>query len=121
MHRLRHGADAEGVNGAKSVLVRHGAEIDLRKARDRRLVAEELLDFLQIRAGSQRLARIVDGRITQVQAAGGRSDRFVEQQHFVGLAVAAAGQRQAGLDEPLILRLAVDAVGAIGGGKRLFR
>ena len=103
----------------RSSALRHGAEIDLL---DRAIASPPagLLDFLQIGAGSQRLARLVNGRITQVQAARGRGDRFVEEQHLVGLAIAAAGQRQAGLDQALMLGLAVDAVLAIGRGKRIF-
>ncbi len=47
---IGHRADAEGLERAQIALVRHGAEIDLLEARDRRCPAG-LLDFLQVGTG----------------------------------------------------------------------
>ena len=82
---------------------------------------EGLLNLGEKRAGQQRLRRFVERRIAQVEPPRRTSDGLIEQQHFLAGTLAAGDQRQAGVDQPQILGLAVEAVLALGRRKRLFR
>ncbi len=112
--------DAELGLARRIVVRRDGTEIGLLDPRNASRT-KDLFDLLQERAGQQRLRRLVQGGVTQIQTFVGPGDRLVEQQHLLVCAFAAGRKRQARVDQAPILGVAVESVVALGQRKDLLR